>query len=929
MMANRIKLLYLIPIVIFLLIPCIIFADITYKVLDPIKNGLSSPEDVAVSPDGKIYVVDGDQNKIFIYDRRGVPAGSIQGIMYPSSVAINTDGTIYIGSKNDLSVKILNPSLSVIGSLGQGAWEFKLPMNIAVDRETGNVYVADQLDHSIKIYTSEGVYLRKITDAPNLPQDVTIMNREIYVIDHPLITDYYGGTMRGARVQVFDMDGNVIAGRSFGSYGSNASIGQFRTPAGIVSDSGGKLYITDSFHNVVMCFKGADGTYLGQIKDPTLPMNLPSGIALGEDRRLFIASLNTSSVYIFGLEGYTSMDVSPSSLSYEAQEGGPNPSHQDITISNTGTGTLTYEVTSTGNWIEISGTSGTVEPGGSVILSIGVKISGLSAGTYNGEITITDNSGISEVVTVTLEIMAPPEPPLLTVNPQALDFTYKIGNTVPSSRTVTIELSNVSGPVTWTATPDSGWIRIDPSTGSGNSDLITVANVEVAPANLTPGPPYTGNITIDAPGTTGSPVNIKVNLTVEYAGTINVSCNISEASFTIAGPGNISYTGSGTNWTATEVPDGTYTITYNPVVGYKTPPSETKTITNGDDITFEGNYISLAMSANIVVSRGADSKKSPALGIFDANGTMLFSFVPFSRSKGKVHKDRYQYGVNTAIGDIDGDGKADIVAALGAAHGNPAAVEAYRADGSLIQGSDFIAMNTMNTMYGANIAVADFDGDGKAEIVVSAGPSTKNPARVRIFKYENGDIKDTGIDFTASKSKGSVNIAAGDIDGDGIPELITAAGAKNTNSPEVRVWKIDTSSLLWSIVNTGIKFIAFSGKYGANVTTGDLNGDGISEIIVSSGPDPDGGLNIIKAFNGDGTEFGLTITDSSVGYGLNVASADLDNDGVAEIVAGLGPSSKNPSTVKVYKADGTRVNIFNAFNDGRYGAIVSAGELGY
>lgn len=101
------------------------------------------------------------------------------------------------------------------------------------------------------------------------------------------------------------------------------------------------------------------------------------------------------------------------------------------------------------------------------------------------------------------------------------------------------------------------------------------------------------------------------------------------------------------------------------------------------------------------------------------------------------------------------------------------------------------------------------------------------------------------------------------------------------------------------------------------------------EIIVSSGPDPYGSNNIIKAFNGDATEFALMITDSSKGYGLNVASADLDNDGVAEIVAGLGPSSSNPSTVKIYKADSSLLNTFNAFNGTSYGAVISTGELGY
>jgi hypothetical protein len=60
-----------------------------------------------------------------------------------------------------------------------------------------------------------------------------------------------------------------------------------------------------------------------------------------------------------------------------------------------------------------------------------------------------------------------------------------------------------------------------------------------------------------------------------------------------------------------------------------------------------------------------------------------------------------------------------------------------------------------------------------------------------------------------------------------------------------------------------------------------------------------------------------------------MTSADLDSDGIAEIIAGLGASSKNPATVKIYKADGTLVKTFTAFDGARYGAVVSAGDLGY
>ena len=897
--------------------PGISLAAVPFTSLEPITNGLNLPQDVAVSPDGKVYVVDNSKGQVLIYDKKSQPAGSIS-IQNPTSIAVSSNGNIYIGTNNDLSVKILDSSHNIIGSLGIGAGEFKLPRNIAIDKATGNVYVADQLDNSIKSYTPSGTFIAKINDYPNLPQDVTIMGNEVYVIDYPLILDSWGGKIRGAEVQVFDMAGTPI--RKFGSYGEQE--GQFIRPAGISSDSKGILYITDSFHGVVLCFDSS-GSYLGAIQNPSKPMVTPMGIALGVDKRLFVASLNTTSVHIFGLEGYTgTIDVSPSELSFTAQQGQSNPPEQTLTASNSGTDTLTYTATSTDSWIVLNTPTGTIGPGSSGTISVGVNISGLSAATYNGQITIAAASGDSEVIKVNLKVTAPPILPTLTVTPRTLNYTYRVGDPPPSSQKVTIELSG--GAATWTATSDSQWISIVPSTISTNS--YTQAAVNVNPVNLDAGT-YKGNIKIEAPGTLGSPANIEVNLTVKYGGTINVSCNIPEASFKITGSKD--YEGSGETWTATEVSNDTYTITYNPVTGYKTPQTETKTISGGSTINFEGNYVSLAMTANIVVSRAADTKNPPSVGIFDANGKMYTSFVPFSLGKYSSSKDRTRYGVsgvNTAVGDIDGDGKADVVVGLAAGSVNPARVAAYRADGTLIPGSDFVAMSTI---YGANVAVADFDGDGKAEIVVGAGLNSNNPAQVRVFKYESGAIIDTGINFNAFRVKGGVNIATGDVDGDGIPELITAAGANKNAGPEVRVWKINTSGVPWSIIDTGIHFVAFAGRYGAGVATGDLNGDGICEIIVTSGPDPNGGSNMIKVFNGNGTDFGLVITDSSVGYGLSVASADLNNDAIAEIVAGLGPSSKNPSTVKVYKADGTLLNSFDAFGGTYFGATVSAGDLGY
>jgi hypothetical protein len=74
----------------------------------------------------------------------------------------------------------------------------------------------------------------------------------------------------------------------------------------------------------------------------------------------------------------------------------------------------------------------------------------------------------------------------------------------------------------------------------------------------------------------------------QTTGTINVTTNLSTATFSITGPAN--YSGSGTSFTQTNAPPGTYTITYGPVSGYTAPTPQTMTLSAGGTITFTGTY---------------------------------------------------------------------------------------------------------------------------------------------------------------------------------------------------------------------------------------------------------------------------------------------------------------------------------------------------
>ena len=130
---KQTTLAFLLTAIILFIMPVASFSDVVFIPLDPITIGLNMPEDVAVSQDGTVYVVDGSRNKVLIYDSAHQLAGSLS-ILKPTSVAVNVDGTIYIGTNDNLSVKIFDSSLNLVGSLGVGADEFELPRNIAVER---------------------------------------------------------------------------------------------------------------------------------------------------------------------------------------------------------------------------------------------------------------------------------------------------------------------------------------------------------------------------------------------------------------------------------------------------------------------------------------------------------------------------------------------------------------------------------------------------------------------------------------------------------------------------------------------------------------------------------------------------------------------------------------------------------------------------
>lgn len=195
--------------------------------------------------------------------------------------------------------------------------------------------------------------------------------------------------------------------------------------------------------------------------------------------------------------------------------------------------------------------------------------------------------------------------------------------------------------------------------------------------------------------------------------------------------------------------------------------------------------------------------------IYNNNGSRRAGFAPYGTA--------YSQGMTMAIGDLDGDGKPEIV--TGAGPGGGPQIRIYRMDGTPI-GAGFFAYDK-NFRGGVNVAVADLYGDGKSEIIAGAGVG--GGPHVRIFTGTAGRLLHPGFFAYDPRFRGGVQVAAGDLDGDGKAEIITGAGPGG--GPHVRIFT--RTGVSW-----GKGFFAADPKSrgGVRVAVTDIDGDGKSEI---------------------------------------------------------------------------------------------------
>jgi len=271
----------------------------------------------------------------------------------------------------------------------------------------------------------------------------------------------------------------------------------------------------------------AHGTAPSSITVTADPTNLPAGVYSAQVQAS-IGPLHTgasaSVLFTVAPAGASpgGAAASPSSLTFR----GPSPAAQTVTISNAPgrTGSLPLSVFANPSDRVTVTLSGQATP---AALTVQVWTGGLSAGTYTGSITITDQStGKSTVVPVTIYIPQASSGQTATITPaqSALIFNYQL-NTVSNPQQTVYVSTNSTQYFNFTATASISWI------GVSNASYLTPASsaacfapgllfVSVDPTGLAAGA-YTGKVTLSSPGLTS--VDIPIALTISAAPVFNTN----------------------------------------------------------------------------------------------------------------------------------------------------------------------------------------------------------------------------------------------------------------------------------------------------------------------------------------------------------------------------------------------------------------------
>lgn len=297
--------------------------------------------------------------------------------------------------------------------------------------------------------------------------------------------------------------------------------------------------------------------------------------------------------------------------------------------------------------------------------------------------------------------------------------------------------------------------------------------------------------------------------------------------------------------------------------------------------------------ADITAMEPGASGGGKAYIVSGATGTVLRTFTsPNAETGGR-------FGTVTAIGDLNGDGKPEIL--IGASYENPGAAPSDAGRAYIFSGDSLVAtpLNTLvspgeaaSGLFGTQVAaLGDLTGDGKGEFAISALGEGK------VYVYNSATL---ALLHTLTSPAGVTSLAVSggryDVTGDGVPDLLLLAANETigAQTDAGRAYLINgaTGGLVHTFVSPNPETAAAYFGGGA-IQVPDVTGDSVADIVITAPMETVGYAVAGRVYLFNGATRALvrtTVTNDGADsyFGIAAELIDIDADGDKDLAIGSG-----------------------------------------
>ena len=276
-------------------------------IVGPEDEPFSMPSDAAVGRDGDLYVLDGVNHRVVVYDvdgkfrfKFGSRGSGLGQLLFPLGITTVPDGKVYVADSGNHRFQVFsadgNP-LKVVPLPSTQTGVPPDPTDLTVDMNRAQLYVVDNDNHKLHVYNLSNNRFEQVWGGPGqgrrqfrFPFFIDTSSQGYVFVVEPINT----------RIQVLNSNGKFVC--FIGAWGVKP--GQLFRPKGVVTFED-RVFVTDSYLGRVQIFD-MGGDFLGMLTDSEgapVQLTTPTGITIdAKRRRLYVVELKADRVCWMDLE---------------------------------------------------------------------------------------------------------------------------------------------------------------------------------------------------------------------------------------------------------------------------------------------------------------------------------------------------------------------------------------------------------------------------------------------------------------------------------------------------------------------------------------------------------------------------------------------------------------------------------------------------